>query len=283
MKKIFNIFLLTAALTIAWGCSSTEDDAIQPKQGTGSNSKVPDSTKVDSISYKFTLTAEQPTWTVDWTWNDEAPDWQSPEDASVFESRMYVCLTLGYDLLPYASEDDKVALFVGEECRGVTSPYYASDYSIYFNVIVLGDHKDSERKMTIKYYCAKMKQIFTLDGFYTFLPEVTLGDNYDLELKLGDGSPKYSYSFLTVRMYSAAPLTSSYNDVLGVFINGECRGVGHLNEKFKVWIDKDVEQVDASTIELRYYNVEKGGYYTIPFTENLELLNYHEMWIFVKK
>ncbi len=279
MKKISKMFLMTAVLTLAWGCSSNDDDEIQPKQETEKDTK-PDVVNADSTTYMFTPTAGEPAWDVDWTWHDEAPDWQAPQDVSAYESRMYVCFSVSYDLLPYVSERDKLALFVGDECRGVATPYFNSSYEVYFNVIVLGNHEDSERKTTVMYYCDSMKQLFVLDGFYTFMPDVTVGSDYNLELELGDGSPKYRYSYLTVKIPSTAPVVLDYKDVVAVFINGECRGVGKLHQEFKVWIDKDSDEVDASAIELRFYNIDKGGYYTFPSTTNLELYNYHEMWIF---
>lgn len=76
--------MLTAALTLAWGCSSDSDDA----HGGAS----------------FTA-AEQPAWTVDWTWHDEAPNWKNPAP-TLHESRMYVVLKLDERYGGYSTDAD---------------------------------------------------------------------------------------------------------------------------------------------------------------------------------
>lgn len=80
--------MLMAALTLAWGCSSDDDDQPQePEVVEPTPEPTPEPTAV------FTATEGQPEWLIDWTWHDETPDWENPDPAN-FEVRMYVVIKL---------------------------------------------------------------------------------------------------------------------------------------------------------------------------------------------
>ena len=163
--------MLTAVLTMAWGCSSDSDD----------NSDVTAVTFTES---------ERPEWTVDWSWHDEAPDWQNPA-STLYESRMYVVLKLDERYHAYSTDADRMAIFLDGECRGMGMRNVTTDGSIYFPIIVSGDNENLERRTEIRYYCASMRQIFVMLGFYAFIPDRTIGTDEDQYVVFGDGSPKY--------------------------------------------------------------------------------------------
>jgi len=228
--------MFATALTIMWGCSKESDEG-EP-------------------GYTFSASG-QPSWQVDWTWHDEAPLWQNPE-SNKYESRMYVILKLNEEYVPYSTDQDSIALFLSGECRGV-SGRTVNDNGIYFPVIVAGDNSQSEGKMEVRYYCASMKQIFVMPGFHNFTPSYTIGDTYDQVLPFGSGSPKYplSQSF-TVQIQGDVPFTPQDQDMIGVFVNGECRGTGQIGKEFTVW-KKQTEE----TILICYYSAANAGIYNI--------------------
>ena len=237
MKQIRTIILMFAtALTIMWGCSKESE-------------KEP--------GYTFSA-SEYPSWKVDWTWHDEAPHWQNP-DPNKYESRMYVILKLNYEYEPYCTADDRIALFYDGECRGVSgAPIWNSDY-YYFLIMAAGTNSISEQKMDIRYYCASMKQIFDLPSFHNFIPSYTIGDTYDQEFPFGYGSSKYPYfQQFTIQVEGNVPFTPGKEDMVGVFVNGECRGTGRIGEEFIFW-----KRQTEETFQFCYYSSANAGIYTI--------------------
>lgn len=248
MKKY--IFLSLIALAV-WGCSSD------------SNNDVASNVTSETVT-------SAPTWEVDWTWHDPAPNWQNPAD-SLYESYMYVFLKLAKDLERYSTDDDRMAIFIGDECRGVSKRTVMRDGSVCFFIMVAGGEDDAATKTTINYYNASLKQVCEMPGFYSFLPDSTIGDTWDIFIALGDGNPKYGWlTELTVELGENAPFTPSEDDIVGVFINGECRGTGRHGSTFVVWGNTDTEH----SFQLRYYSKEKGKIYTvakpIEITESLQ-------------
>lgn len=237
MKQIRTIFLMFATVfTIMWGCSKDSDER-EPE-------------------YTFTASG-QPSWQVDWTWHDEAPGWQNP-DPSKYESRMYVILKLNDEYVPYSTDQDRIALFLGNECRGV-SGRNVDNNGIYFPIIVSGDNGTTEGKMEIRFYCAKMKQIFIMPGFHSFVPSYTIGDDSDQSFPFGNGSPKYpKFNSVTVQVQGDVPFTVQDQDMIGVFVNGECRGTGKIGQEFTVW-----KQQDEETCQICYYSSANAGIYTL--------------------
>ena len=139
-------------LTLMWGCSSDNGDG-------GNNSNGGDGEN----AITFTEVSERPDWKVDWMWHSEMPDWQNP-NATLYEERMYVTLKLDDEFVPYSTSNDRMAIFIGSECRGV-SERNVSEYdsnSILFPIMVLGNRRDAENlaSLTVTYYSGGMKQIF---------------------------------------------------------------------------------------------------------------------------
>lgn len=237
MKQIRTIFMMFAtALTIMWGCSKESDE------------KEP--------AYTFSSSG-QPSWQVDWTWHDEAPGWHNP-DPSKYESRMYVILKLSYEYEAYSTDQDSMSVFLNDECRGV-SGRTVKENGIYFPIIVAGDNNSLEGKMEVRFYCAKMKQIFYLPGLHNFIPSLTIGDTYDQEIPFGSGSSKYPmFQNFNVQLQGDVPFTPKDQDMIGIFVDGECRGTGSIGQDFTFW-----KRQTEETFQICYYSAEKAGIYTI--------------------
>jgi len=241
MKKIsiWTIFL-TAVLTLAWGCSSDEND---------NGSQLP--------AITATAVEAPPVWKVDWTWNDPAPDWQAPAPEA-YENRMYTIYRLHDGYTEYSTDDDRMALFIGGECRGV-STRSVTDHGIYFTIMAAGSEgeRDSNVYSELKYYCGGIHHIFTAEG-YGFAADAIYGDTYDITFELGAGSPKYQQCYVYVETSGTLPFTPGEGDVLGVFVGDECRGTGTLGKHFSAWLTQAAENV-----QLRYYSAETSTIYTV--------------------
>lgn len=251
LQNSIGMAALMGVLTMMWGCSSDGDDKVN-----GSNGG-------DDIT--FTKVSEQPNWGIDWMWHDEKPDWQNP-NATLYEERMYVTLKLDEEFVPYSTENDRMAIFIGNECRGV-SERNVSEFdskSILFPIMVLGNRQDVERlvNLTVKYYCGGMKQIFTYHNLDRFSPDAIVGDKWDTTFPFDGGEKYQSYKTINVQLKGDVPFNISGYDIMAAFIDGECRGIGSTNTFFKLWLTSDEGEV-GKMIQLRYYSDEKEGIYTL--------------------
>lgn len=251
--------MLMAALTFAWGCSSSDDDDDQPE--VVEPEPVPEPEPEPEPIATFTATDGKPEWPIDWTWHDEAPGWQAP-DAANFEVRMYALIRLDVKYKPYSSDDDLLAIFVNEKCRGVSMRNVTNGGKIFFPIIVLGNNEDVGANLVIKYYCANMKQTFNFPGFFTFTPDLTIGNEEDYVLYFGEGSPKYMINVMPAPKFADFPFEPSNDDFVAAFVGDECRGMGPVGIQMHIYtlVGKEEE------VSFKYYSANKSGYYSFPQT-----------------
>ena len=241
--KFFHPILLAAALTLGWGCSSSDDDG----QG-----------------HAFVSTNQQPNWQVDMSDNQPYPQWTAPDPAQ-FDSKMIVMLRLQEELVPFSTDDDLMAVFVGDECRAL-STRDGNDQKVFFVLNLHGHSNTSSEHFTLHYYSGGLKQLFTLSGNNKFLNEQNVGVESDFSPQLMDGSTKYSIKTkLTVALSNSGNLPPvSEHDRVAVFVGEDCRGVGIPGTPFTVFSNQTDEQG-----QVYYYNATQGGIYTAAKTVSL--------------
>ena len=238
MKTTIKSIILMAALTLVWGCSSDNND-------------VASSTFVAS---------ETPDWKVNWSSNDTRPSWITP-NPSLFESSMIIMVKLQDELVPYSTNDDIMSVFINNECRAISKPD-GDGNDIYFIMNVHGNDTDHDVKFTLNYYCASLKQLFTLSEEGTYIAERNFGTEKDYVVPLLKGSTKYPVqSVLNVGLPENKPFETNPNDLLAAFVGNECRGVCKQGSPLTVYSSQAGE-----TIQLRYYSELKKGIYTSPQT-----------------
>ncbi len=144
MKKTI-LFLLTALAFMATGCATDDDDK--------------------SSSNEKTI---QPG-------NDERPSWTLP-NAQDYEQTMTVFLNIQKELMAYMSEQDLVCAMIDGTIRGVTAPAFDNDKWIV-PLVIFGN---GTAKITLSYYCANLKRIFTVDwiNFDSSLPPTGTSEIY---------------------------------------------------------------------------------------------------------
>ena len=233
--------MLLAVLTMLWGCSSDSDDG-------------------DKLEGSSFVSAEKPSWTVDMKANDPVPTWPDP-DPSKYESwsSMIIMVCLEEQLARYASDDDKMTVFIGDECRAMPAPLQ-KDYSgkCYFVLKIDGNSTDRDVPFSLCYYAAKIHHLFKLNATQTFVPSTTYGTDKDFVPQLIKGSSRYPVQGdLTVKLPDTAPFTPSDDDFVAVFVGDDCRGVGTVGQPFTVFLTSAGE-----TPHVRYYSAQKGGVYT---------------------
>ena len=244
--KTVKIILLTAVLTMLWGCSSDSDNVSSPSA----------STFVES---------GRPSWSVDLSGNDAAPGWQDI-DRSLYESWMYITVKLQDELAAYAGDGDLMTVFIGDEQRTrPAAPNIYADGSVYFVMTIGGNSTDREINIRLSYWCAQLRQLFTIEGKSTFTPELPYGNTSDYVPPLLKGSKKYPVQQqLTVNLPAKVPFSASADDLVAAFAGNECRGVGSIGKPFTVFRTSAGE-----ALQVRYYSADKAGIYSILQTVTL--------------
>ena len=243
--KTIKFLLLTTVLTLLWGCSSGDDE-------TSSNG----STFVGS---------GKPAWSVDLTGNEEAPSWLAP-DPTKFESSMFIMVKLQEELVPYSTNEDRLTVFIGDECRAVPAePNKDDEGNVFFVLKIRGNSSDRAVSFTLCYYCALLHQIFDLEGQETFVSELTYGVDEDFVPPLLEGCKKYPANQLVkVNRPANLPFAQAEGDMIGAFVGNECRGVGRADQPFTVFCTSHEE-----SFQLRYYSETRAGVYS--FHQNFKV------------
>lgn len=240
MKTLLNTMMIAAALVLAWGCRHDEKE---------------------EKSSTFTVSA-RPDWQVDLTSDEGVPSWTAP-DPSQFESSVFIRLRLEDELAALSSDDDLMSVFIGGECRALSDVRNVSDDGgVYFILKIRGNSSTTETFLTLNYYSARLRQVFSILGRNNFVSGYTYGFDMDFVPPLLSGSSKYPVQCdLTVKMPATRPFNVKADDMVAVFSGDECRGAGLYGHSFTVYGKQEGE-----TMQVRYYSVEKGGIYTLDNT-----------------
>lgn len=252
MNRILYVFLASALLVLG-GCSSDNDDEGEKKS-----------------NVVFTPVDATPDWAVDWTWNDPAPDWEDPAPTK-FECSMNMLVELSSLLVPYSTDDDLLAVFIGDECRGVSRRNVINGGEVLFLVHVKGASEEAGQPMTMYYYSAGARQLFINDfALSSFEPDNLMDRNdkdYTLWLSPAEMSTKYPhFTEMMVSMPDDVPFTITADDMMAIFVGDECRGLCRLapnKEAYDGWRGVIYTRSDGEQGQLRYYSAEKQGVYIL--------------------
>ena len=138
-----------------------------------------------------------------------------------------------------------------------------ADEGVYYYLLKIhGNNADLRAPLTLSYYSAQLKQLFTLPAIDVFVPERTRGFDSDYVPPLLDGCAKYPVQQpLTVTLKPSTSLNITPDDEVAVFVGDECRGAGQLGTSFTVFArDK------GDVMQVRYYSARKGGIYSFAKT-----------------
>ena len=130
MKKAFYFTIMTAALILAWGCGSDDDDIID------------NPTPTPNQETKWTQETQAFPLQVDWSGNDPVPEWTdttmrpSPSD---YENWMILMVTLQEELANYANAD--ISAFEGKSvvATGYTIGWYAKNSCVNFVAVSVAE------------------------------------------------------------------------------------------------------------------------------------------------
>ena len=201
--------------------------------------------------------AQAPQWEVDMHSDQEQPQW-TPPTPRLYENKMILMIRLQEELVPYSTDDDLMAVFIGDECRAI-SQRSGNDAVIYFVLNTYGNSTSEPEQFAVCYYSGGLHQEFWLRGENIFLDETNVGTESDIVLNFLSGTTKYARQtvFVINPVMKEGVTIDKETDLVGVFVKGECRGKGRPGKSFNVF-----HQPDETQAELRYYSSSKGGIYT---------------------
>ena len=212
---LYSIAILLASLTLG-ACGSDDDD------------------NNDGKGYSETTVAETPTWQVDYSGNDNRPDWQEP-NPSAFENWTIMLVELEDELKPYTSN---------------------------YDLLAYGNEVDQNMvNLTLKYYCNQLKQTFSR----TVQMRYEMGKVYGLEENLVPpftlGSAKYPvFMMLDVNTIIAkAAIQPALGDYFATFVGEECRGVSSAIDNLSLIV---LGREEGEIITLKYYQAATGKIFT---------------------
>jgi len=259
MKKniLYSIVALLASLT--FGACSNDDDE-----------NVIQVTRQDSA----------PLWFVDWTYNASQPDWQAP-DVSRYENWMVVMIQVEDELKPSALPDDRMAVFVGDELRGLARPAFplqedenATNTTLYVMKLFGNEPDGTHLELKMQYYSPYLRQVFTCCTPIEYNSGAVHGVAEKLMPRFTLGSQKYALTRmlpLEALPLAQAAVTPAEGDQVAAFVGDECRGNYTLDDQLLsgspflyVFLHDRSESVSV-----KYYNTATQNVYTF---NNISLL-----------
>ena len=260
-------FLLTNLVLLAsliLGACSSDDEETQAQETQKENKEVQKTTLLGT-----------PLWQMDWSFNDERPNWQEPS-ARDFENFTVLLLQIEDRLAPYVSDDDMMAVYLDHELRGLAKPaiyldgqqHNGTDTISYFVVKVYGNESEQTRlAVALRYYCSKLHHIFTLQTEIDYAPDEIYGIDSDIIPTFIDGQEKYPYERKVQinDIIATSGITPADGDIVAAFLGDECRGLAHLSEldaqhpTFTVYGSEEDE-----VLTLKYYDADVQTVFTFP-------------------
>lgn len=252
MKKIYLSIVLLASLILG-ACDSGGDDDT-------------------NAAYTEETASQVPEWQIDWSNNQECPDWSELDInfSEIYENFTTLTLQIEEALQPFMSQGDRVAIFVNGELRGQAEPaiIVGSDqpHSTKFVMKVWGNETGTETvNITLQYYNATLKHIFTLSDNITLDSDESIGTDEDYIPEFTLGSAKYPVvkKVNVETILTKAGITAAQDNMVGAFVGEECRGTVTLSTPGSTQLLIFGRNAGES-LTLKYYDAAAGKLYTIP-------------------
>ena len=243
------MFVLLAGLLFV-ACSSSDD---------GENSS-------NGPVYTETSVSEAPVWKIDWSNNQERPNWTEPNGSS-YENWTILKVQLEETLKAYASDGDLLALFVNGEMRGLATPAVpvGSEQAATgkFLLKAYGNETGTETvNMSLQYYSSTLKHLFTLTGDINLDSDETTGIDEDFipEFTLGPSKYPVVMAFDGKDLLTKASIVPAKGDCLAAFVGDECRGVCASPAENLTWVVYGRAVGEGLTV--KYYQAATGKLFT---------------------
>lgn len=247
------MFVLLASLVLG-ACSSSDDD---------NNVNGP-----KNAAYTETTVTEAPAWQIDWSNNQERPNWTEP-DGSLYANWTILKVQIEDALKAYASDGDLMALFVDGEIRALAKPAVSvggGTATGKFLMKAYGNETGSETvNMSLQYYSSTLKHLFTLTDNITLDADETTGidEAFVPEFTLGSAKYPVQKTVDVEPLLTKVGLTPISGNMVAAFVGEECRGTVSLASSGSTQLLIFGRNAGES-LTLKYYDATAGKLYTIP-------------------
>ena len=247
------MFVLLASLVLG-ACSSSDDD---------NNVNDP-----KNAAYTETTVTEAPAWQIDWSNNQEHPNWTEP-DGSLYANWTILKVQIEDALKAYASDGDLMALFVNGEIRALAKPAVSvggGTATGKFLMKAYGNETGSETvNMSLQYYSSTLKHLFTLTDNITLDADETTGidEAFVPEFTLGSAKYPVQNTVDVEPLLTKVGLTPVSGNMVAAFVGEECRGTVSLASSVSTQLLIFGRNAGES-LTLKYYDATAGKLYTIP-------------------
>ena len=222
-----------------------------------------------NAAYTETLLSEAPAWQIDWSNNQERPDWTEP-DASLYENWTILKVQLEPMLQAYASEGDLMALFVNGEIRALAQPAVSvagnQTTNGKFLMKAYGNETGSETvNMSLQYYSQTLKHIFTLTDDIILDSDETTGIDEAFVPEFTYGAAKYPVqkTVTAETLLNQVGITPAAGGKVAAFVGDECRGTATLLPSGSTAL-LVYGRSTGEAVTLKYYDAANGKLYTVP-------------------
>lgn len=220
--KYFRLILITIAGLVSVQCS---DDSDNPTPQPRPDWNVEHITTANRPDWKADAASSEsaPGWRVDLSGTDEEPAWEAP-NMNLYPTSMTSVLRLTPLLEEYASDGDKVAAFIGGECRGIAEAKNHNGVKLFYLQIKAA--ADEQRNVTLFYYSSSQKRLYESDAI-----------RYEVDKIYGTASQPVRPTFERSGRYpcvgsayvalsaNALPFTPSAGDEIAAFVGNDCRSI----------------------------------------------------------
>lgn len=202
--------------------------------------------------------ATAPLWKADFRGNAQSPQWTDP-DKTVYPTSMTAVLRLSPILETLAADGDKMAAFIGDECRGVAQVVMNNGVRLFF--IHVKAPSSEGGNVEFRYYSASANRVYTsvaADVKYEIDKIYGTADSPQLpDFEQSGPYPVATKAWVKVDM-ERLPFTVSPGDELQAFVGDECRGIKHVESAADMlyWFDI-LGKATGETVYFRYYSAEK--------------------------
>ncbi len=165
----------------SWLSADTDNGTTDPLGQDKVTFTVAPATPIGNYSQTIYLTggdAIEVPLTLDLTVTGDEPDWTV--STSDYEFTMNMIAQLSILGTPSSDPTDKVAVFIGDECRGVARPVYSQRYDNYFVLLnIYGNDSDNNEELSFRAYDASTGMTYpkleSSTGKVVFKKDVVLG------------------------------------------------------------------------------------------------------------
>ncbi len=218
--------------------------------------------------YTVSTAQEAPQWQIDWSYNQQRPDWKNTAKG-VYENWTILYIIIEEALQPYASQDDMLAIFVGDEIRGLASPTVNmgdddNETNASFLLKVWGNEAaDEEVNITMKYYCSRLNQIFSLSDKFTVGEVAGIDELFAPPFTLGSAKYPVTSTIDVAQIIDLAGIAPANGDIIGAFVGEECRALMAVeNEKLTSDFLNVYSREDDGKVDMKYYQAASGRIFT---------------------